>query len=127
MNLVAAFFLLQDFSASKFVTFFLHKLGMKRVATFRMFFIGCPNSIFLSPLPSLRSDLIVCLGSYFIVCSEQNKRNWEVDQPMKVGLSFIKINSNQLRAQSNRKSNQLRTPIGRTDGWISGWGGYRAP
>ena len=64
-------------------------------------FFYCMSQISSScrPPPSLRSDLIVCLGSYFIVCSQQNKRNWEVDQPMKVGLSFIKRNSNQLKTQ----------------------------
>ena len=106
---------------------------MRFSATFWMthFSIVCPNFIFLSPSlpPPLWSDLIVCLASYFIVCSQQNKRNWEVDQQIwkwdflissgtQINWELKSIeNSNHLRTQINwelrsiENSNQLRTQI----------------
>ena len=90
MKLVAAFVLLADFSTrinpeirsfSQKITFFYFKIKTENV--FVPILYTCP------PL-SLRSDLIVCFGSYFIVCRQRNKR--KVGQAIKVGFSFISWN-----------------------------------
>ena len=90
MKLVAAFVLLADFSTrinpeirsfSQKITFLFQNKDRK---------CFCPNFMFLSPSLSLRSDLIVCFGSYFIVCRQRNKR--KVGQAIKVGFSFISWN-----------------------------------
>ena len=90
MKLVAAFVLLADFSTrinpeirsfSQKITFLFQNKDRK---------CFCPNFMFLSPSLSLRSDLIVCFGSYFIVCRQRNKR--KVGQAIKGGFSFISWN-----------------------------------